>query len=98
MAYKEGSILGLRAGEIVPADKFYNRWTVKFRRPDFDGEPVVCAIRTADRGNCLGFIRRSEKSNACFRSVRRNGRWVLAVEACRDIMDGEQITVEEGCD
>jgi hypothetical protein len=96
VAHKKGDFLGVLSGQIVPAGTIKNTTGLDFVRPDIPDKPVVCQIDVAGKGSRLRLMNHS--SNPCGRFVqrKRGGRYVTAVEAIRDIMDGEEITVSYG--
>jgi hypothetical protein len=91
IAFQKGSFLGPVAGEIVQAGSYADRWTYNL---DWDGK-TVCQIWTAEIGNWSRLLRRIHDSSAVIVTRRRKGRLILAVEALRDIYDGEEVTVAE---
>lgn len=93
IAYKKGSFLGVLAGRVVPAAEYADSWAIDFRRPDLPDEPVVCQLHVADVGNIFRLLNHAKNPCAQLLVRRRKGRYVMAVEARRDIMDAEEITV-----
>lgn len=94
-AHLKGELLGLLAGEIYPLGSTEEpaHWSFDFHRPDFEGDGAVCQIRLAAVASCFRLLSVATQPTARLTRKRLGGRWVIAVEAERDIKDGEQITV-----
>lgn len=94
VVYLEGDFLGVVAGELYPLGAYTDAdWTFDFYRPDIQESPAVCQIRLGEVGNCFRLLVAAENPTARLVAKRRGGRWVMAVEAERDIRDGDQISL-----
>jgi hypothetical protein len=94
VVYLSGDFLGVVAGELYPLGTYTDAdWTFDFHRPDIQESPAVCQIRLEEMGNCFRLLVAAENPTARLVAKRRRGQWVMAVEAERDIKDGEQISV-----
>jgi hypothetical protein len=96
IAYRKGTAIGYLFGKIVPAGTAGDCWALDFVRPDIGGEPVVCQLDCRDTSNIFRLLNHDCKPSACFKFKIASGRWVVAVEARTDIMDGAEITVSYG--
>ncbi|KAH6705675.1 hypothetical protein EV126DRAFT_439785 [Verticillium dahliae] len=100
VAYEKGSFIGVIAGDLYPLGTYEDEhWTFDFKRPDLEDHPAVCQLRMAEVSNCFRLLGTAEDPSALLVIKRRGGRWVMAVEAKRSIMDNDQITVRHsgGC-
>ncbi len=94
VAYEKGSFIGVIAGDLYPLGTYEDEhWTFDFERPDSEEHPAVCRLRMTKVGNCFRLLGTAEDPSALLVQKRRGGRWVMAVEAKRSIMDNDQITV-----
>ncbi|KAK4233475.1 hypothetical protein C8A03DRAFT_38812 [Achaetomium macrosporum] len=96
VAYRKGETIGYLFGKIVPIKTYEDCWALDFVRPDINGEPVVCQLDYRGESNIFRLL-----NHDCEPSARLNqkivlGRWVVAVEAITDILDGVEITVSYG--
>uniref|UniRef100_A0A8H7NQ77 SET domain-containing protein n=1 Tax=Bionectria ochroleuca TaxID=29856 RepID=A0A8H7NQ77_BIOOC len=98
LAYRKGEIIGQLTGRLVPRDSHpYNSlWIVEMRRFDLEGDPIVCQIDVGGSASTFRNLNHSCRSSARFIPRRASGRWIMAVEATRDVRHGEQITINFG--
>lgn len=98
LACRKGDVLGQLTGRLVPADTHpYNSlWIVEMRRLDIRGDPIVCQIDVGGVASTFRNLNHSCRSSARMIPRRASGRWIMAVEATRDIRHGEQITINFG--
>lgn len=98
LAYRKGDIIGRLTGRLVPRDSHpYNSlWIVEMRRFDLEGDPIVCQIDVGGPASTFRNLNHSCRSSARFIPRRASGRWIMAVEATRDVRHGEQITINFG--
>ncbi|CAH0051642.1 unnamed protein product [Clonostachys solani] len=98
LAYHKGDIIGQLTGRLVPKDSHpYNSlWIVEMRRFDLEGDPIVCQIDVGGPASTFRNLNHSCRSSARFIPRRASGRWIMAVEATRDVRHGEQITINFG--
>ncbi|KAK7218942.1 hypothetical protein V2G26_006945 [Clonostachys chloroleuca] len=98
LAYRKGDIIGQLTGRLVPRDSHpYNSlWIVEMRRFDLDGEPILFQIDVGGSASTFRNLNHSCRSSARFIPRRASGRWIMAVEATRDVRHGEQITINFG--
>ncbi|KAM0271178.1 hypothetical protein ACHAQH_009145 [Verticillium albo-atrum] len=94
VAYEKGNFIGVVAGDLYPLGTYEDEhWTFDFERPDLEHHPAVCQLRMTEVGNCFRLLGTAEEPSAMLVQRRRAGRWVMAVEAQRSIIDNDQITV-----
>ncbi|KAK3331080.1 hypothetical protein B0H66DRAFT_466016 [Apodospora peruviana] len=96
--YKSADMLGELVGEIVPLGTYSSMgdWTMEFRRPDLDHEPVA-EIYPRAMGNWVRKVNHcSTMPSAVFQVMKISGRWRQMLIALRDIKDGEEITAKYG--
>ncbi|KAK0725583.1 hypothetical protein B0H67DRAFT_570957 [Lasiosphaeris hirsuta] len=93
--YKAGQLLGELLGELAPVGTYHNEWTMEFRHPGLDHEPVaeICPRRF---GNWVRKVNHSLEPSAEFKVIKISGRWRQMLVALRDIKDGEEITARYG--
>jgi len=96
--YSAGDLLGELLGELVPLGTYQSTadWTIQFRRPDLDDEPVA-EIYTKEIGNWIRKVNHcSTQPSAVFEVMKISGKWRQMLRAVRDIKDGEEITAKYG--
>jgi len=102
--YKAGDFLGELVGQIVPIGTCGREWTVEFRRPDLDNEPVA-EIYTKVMGNWVRKVRHAAAAAADgtdagpsteLKVVKISGLWRMMLVARREIRDGEEICATGG--
>ncbi|KAH7249597.1 hypothetical protein B0J15DRAFT_596456 [Fusarium solani] len=98
LACRKGDVLGQLTGRLVPADTHPHNslWIVEMRRLDIRGDPIVCQIDVGGVASTFRNLNHSCRSSARMIPRRASGRWIMAVEATRDIRHGEQITINFG--
>lgn len=98
LACRKGDVLGQLTGRLVPADTHPHNslWIVEMRRFDIRGDPIVCQIDVGGVASTFRNLNHSCRSSARMIPRRASGRWIMAVEATRDIRHGEQITINFG--
>ncbi|KAK3689227.1 hypothetical protein B0T22DRAFT_364874, partial [Podospora appendiculata] len=99
IAYLKNARIGHITGEIVPLDKYQeSHWVLEFTRPDIDSAdtPAVCQLYCGESGNCFRLLNHDCKPSARFTPKKVSGRYIMVVEALKDIHDGTEITVSYG--
>ncbi|KAF6835455.1 lysine -specific demethylase 4c-like protein [Colletotrichum plurivorum] len=98
-AYVTNDVIGFLTEEIVPAGTYNDGQALDFARPDLPGGPVVCQLLcVGGAGNCFRLLNHACNPSARLAQVRVSGRYMTAVKAVGEIMDGEQITIDRGKD
>ncbi|KAJ3540807.1 hypothetical protein NM208_g4900 [Fusarium decemcellulare] len=98
LAYRKGDIIGQLTGRLIPAETHPHNslWVVEMRRFDVENDPIVCQIDVGGVSSCFRNLNHSCRSSARMRPIRASGRWIMAVEAVRDVRHGEQLTINFG--
>lgn len=100
VAYKEGDMIGILVGKVVPVGADKDEWSMEVRRTDLPrslGESV-CSIHYhyRDFGNTFRLMNSHCDAPAVVRPTRISGKCRLVVKAVRDIRDREEIAIYYG--
>ncbi|KAK4032294.1 hypothetical protein C8A01DRAFT_20611 [Parachaetomium inaequale] len=93
MAYRKRTTIGYLFGEIVPANTYKDERALDLVRTDMGEEVDVCQLDFRHEGSIFRLLNHGCNPSAEFKCKKVSGKWVVAVEAITDILDGAEITV-----
>jgi hypothetical protein len=107
-AYKKGDKLGVFSGVLEPLKKSTSdKWTLQLVREDLSdsgdfgsqnpsAKPIVGLIRCAEKGSYLRLANYACRASATLVGMHISGRYTLVAIATKNILHGEEITINYG--